>query len=157
VEGVVKGKVTLVAATPDDSGTAPQIYLSGNITYTTSNGTDGFTAIAEDDVLIPLNSPDTMEIHGTFVAQGGHFGRNYYDAGDVPAAYTSYAKRSLLTTAGSIVSLTRTGTKWMDGSGTYVSGYATRVDAYDQLQAVNPPPFTPSASTDYSFVLWREQ
>ncbi len=163
VEGVVRGKVTLVAATPTDTGTAPTAYLLNNITYTTNNGTDGLTVIAEDDVLIPLNSPNIMELHGIFVAQGGHYGRNFYTNSSsypsnqrVGSSWSSYVIQDQLTTVGTVVSNTRTGTAWSSG-GVTTSGYEERVDAYDELQATNPPPFTPSASTDYSFVLWREQ
>jgi hypothetical protein len=159
VEGVVKGKVTVVAATPSDTGTAPDAIIPNTITYATQDGTSGLAVFSERNVLIPLNSPDTMEIHGIFIAQSGYYGRNYYasSGGDaVPAAWTSYVLRTKLTTAGTIVSNGRTGTKWTCG-GTFCSGYGTRVDSYDQLQATNPPPFTSAASTDYGFVLWREQ
>jgi hypothetical protein len=159
IEGVVKGKVTVVAATPSDSSTAPDAILSNNITYTAYDGSSGLTVMSEHNVLIPLNSPDTMQIHGIFVAQSGYYGRNYYTStgtNAVPAAYSSYVLRSQLTTEGTIVSSGRTGTKW-NCNGTYCSGYGNRVDSYDELQATNPPPFTPSASTDYTFVLWREQ
>ena len=161
IEGVVSGKVTVVAATPSDTGTTPYIILPNNITYVINDGTAGLTAISESDVLIPLNSPDVMEIHGIFVAHNGRYGRNHYTtvdgSNDVPESYNSYVLRSQLTTVGTIVSSGRTGTKWINGSGVATSGYQTRIDAYDQLQATNPPPFTPSASTDYSYVLWREQ
>ena len=159
IEGVVKGKVTVVAATPDDTGTTSDVILPNNITYAAQDGTSGLTAISERNVLIPLNSPDTMEIHGIFSAQSGYYGRNYYTtsgSNDVPSQYDAYVLQTQLTTAGTIVSNGRTGTKWNCG-GSYCSGYANRTDSYDQLQATNPPPFTPSASTDYSFVLWREQ
>ncbi|MCE9541538.1 hypothetical protein K8R03_03200 [Candidatus Kaiserbacteria bacterium] len=162
VEGTVKGKVTLVAATPSDASTAPTIYIPNNITYATNDGTTGLTLMAEDSVLIPLNSPDTMTIRGIFVAQGGHFGRNFYiydpDYGSysVSSTWSSYVVQSQLTTQGSVVSNLRTGTSWDCGSGT-CSGYQTRVDAYDQLQATSPPPFTPGSTTDYKFVLWREE
>lgn len=160
VEGVVSGKVTIVAATPSDTGTTPYVILPNNITYATNDGTAGLTTISESDVLIPLNSPNVMEIHGIFVAHNGRYGRNHYTttdgSKDVPESYNSYVLRSQLTTVGTIVSSGRTGTKWISG-GVTSSGYQTRIDAYDQLQATDPPPFTPSASTDYSYVLWREQ
>jgi hypothetical protein len=159
IEGVAKNKVTIVAATPTDSGTAPDIIIPANITYAASDGSSGLTAMAERNILIPLNSPDFMEIHGIFSAHSGYYGRNYYTtsgSNEVPSAYDSYVMQTQLTTAGTIVSSGRTGTKWTSG-GTFVSGYGTRVDAYDQLQATNPPPFTPFASPDHSFVLWREQ
>lgn len=159
IEGVVKNKVTVVAATPADSGTAPDVIIPANITYATSDGVAGLTVMAERNILIPLNSPNIMEIHGIFSAHSGYYGRNHYSTSgtyEVPSAYDSYVQQTQLTTAGTIVSAGRTGTKWTS-SGTFVSGYNTRVDAYDQLQATNPPPFTPSASPDYGFVLWREQ
>ena len=166
IEGVVKNKVTVVGATPTDGATTIDMYLPGNITYTTNDGSSGLTVVAERNVLIPLNVPDTMEIHGIFVAQSGRYGRNFYindnatygqySVGYATSTWNSYVFRTKLTTAGSVVSNARTGTSWTSG-GTTTSGFLTRVDAYDQLQAANPPPFTPSASTDYSFVLWREQ
>lgn len=166
IQGVVKGKVTVVVATPSTgvAATVPtSAYLSGNITYATNDGTSGLTVISEDSINIPLDSPDTMEIHGVFVAQGGVYGRNMYTADSwnypgytVPSAYNSYVMRSRLTTVGTVVSNLRTGTLWVSG-GNPISGYQDRIDAYDQLQATDPPPFTPSASTDYGFVLWREE
>jgi hypothetical protein len=164
VEGVVKGKVTVVAATPSDpvaSSVPTSIYLPNNLTYATNDGTSGITLIAEDDVLIALNSPDTMVIHGIFVAQGGLYGRNYYTNSScgsycVGSTWSSYVLQSSLTTEGSVVSNLRTGTAWIDGSGNTVSGYQSRVDAYDQLQANNPPPFTPAATTDFGFTQWQE-
>ncbi len=166
IEGVVKNKVTIVAATPSDVATTPDIYIPNNITYVSNDGSSGFTAIAEGNVLIPINSPDTMEIHGIFSAQSGRYGRNFYindntnygqySVGYATSTWNSYVLRTKLTTEGTVVSNARTGTSWTSG-GVTTSGYQTRVDAYDELQATNPPPFTPSASTDYSYVLWREQ
>lgn len=158
IEGVVSGKVTLVAATPSDTGTSPDVYLMNNITYATSDGSSGLTVIAERNINIPLNSPDVMEIRGIFIAQGGRYGRNHYTtsgSNEVPSAYDSYVLQSQLTTVGTVVSNYRTGTSWSSGS-TVTSGYLSRIDAYDQLQATNPPPFTPYATTDFKFVLWRE-
>ena len=167
VEGVVKGKVTVAAATPSDSGTTPDAYLPNNITYATNDGTSGFTLIAEGGVLIPLNSPDTMVLHGIFVAVGGAFERPsytanyngcpYYDVNCVNSSYSAYTSRTQLTVEGSIISNLRTGTTWVDGSNNYIDGYHARVNGYDELQATNPPPFTPAASTNYNFVLWKEQ
>jgi hypothetical protein len=155
VEGTVKGKLTVVAATPNDSGTSPDIYLLNNILYNSYDGSDGITLVAERNVLLPLQSPDNMEIHGIFIATNGHYGRDYFAVGGVPSAYSSYVQQSTLTTYGTVVSNGRTGTSWICGS-TFCSGYQTRYDYYDQQLAFSPPPFTPSALTDYKFALWRE-
>jgi hypothetical protein len=158
VEGVVNGKVTVVAATPSDGATSPDIILPGNITYTTQDGSDGLAAIAERNVLIPVDSPDNMEIHGIFIATNGRYARNYYFTSGsyaVPAKFTSGALQTTLTTIGTVVSFIRTGTSWTSG-GTVVGGYQNRYDYYNLVQAFAPPPFTSAASSDYSYALWRE-
>jgi hypothetical protein len=162
IEGTVKGKVTVAAADFVDASYNPDAYLSNNIYYSTYDGTSGLTVIAEGNVLIPLNSPDTMEVHGIFVAETGSYGRDFYTNNSnygtvVPSAYSSYVTRTQLTTDGTVVSNGSTGTQWDCGSPSVLcSGYATRIDSYDELQALDPPPFTPAASTNYQFVEWKE-
>ena len=149
IEGTVKGKVTVASANVTTPNVDPTIILSGNINYTTTNGTDGLTAIAEQSVLIPINSPDDMVLSGIFMAQNGHFGRNYY-----PSSYSGY-KRNSLTMTGTIVSNGRVGTQWTCG-GTYCSGYNNRINSYDKKLASDPPPLTPYADDEYKFIEWRE-
>ncbi len=161
VEGTIKGKVTVAAADFIDSNYNPDAYLSGDIYYNAYDGTSGLTVIAEGNVLIPLNSPDTMEVHGIFVAENGSYGRNYYASGGanaVPAAYRADVERTELTTDGTVVSNGQTGTQWDCGSpSVFCSGYASRIDSYDELQALDPPPVTPAAATHYPVVDWKEE
>ena len=160
VEGTVKGKVTVASADFVNANNTTSAFLPNNISYTTYDGTSGLTVIAAGDVLIPLNSPDTMSIHGTFVAQNGHYGRNYYTTSGtyaVPGAYSADVIQTQLTTNGSVISNGTTGTQWQCGSpSSLCSGYATRIDSFDELQAISPPPFTPSASAAYQFIIWKE-
>lgn len=158
MEGVVKGKVTVASANITTAGVDTDILLRGNITYAVNDGTDGLTAIAERNVLIPLTTPDNMTLSGIFIAQTGRYGRNYYTTSgtnQVPSAYDAYTQRNSLTTVGTIVSNGRTGTQWTCG-GTFCGGYQTRIDSYDGRLSSAPPPFTPYTSTDYKFVEWRE-
>jgi hypothetical protein len=131
------------------------VIIHDNVLYTTNDGSDGLTVIAEDNILISSRSPDDLEINGVYVAQNGKFGRNYYDN---PAYYwwgiPTYL-RTQLTINGSIVSKRRGGTAWGSGSPP-ASGYANRDTSYDRLLATDPPPFTPYMSTDYRFIKWRE-
>jgi len=145
LEGTVNGKV--IVASADTSGSYDtDIIIHDNIDYTTLDGSDGLTVVAEDYLLISNNSPQNMTMRGIFIAQNGSFGRNYY----------SNNTRNSLTIHGSIVSQGRVGTKWSCG-GSYCSGYSTRINSYDRLLAFDPPPFTPSASPDEKFILWREE
>ena len=150
IEGTIPQKVTVIAANVVNAGIAPNVYLKNNIVYGASDGTDGLTVIAEHNVLVTPDSPNTMTLNGIFVAQDGAFGRNYYGG--------SYDPRSTLTILGTTVSNKRTGTKWcLNGSCSSYGGYNTRIDSYDRRLANDPPPFTPLVSTDYEFVEWREK
>ncbi|HYE22959.1 MAG TPA: hypothetical protein VEA92_00730 [Candidatus Paceibacterota bacterium] len=152
VEGTISDKVTVVAANVINTGVEPSAYLKGNITYSTTNGTAGLALIAEKNVLIVPDSPHNMTLNGIFIAQGGAFGRNLY------GCPSSYEPRGTLTILGTTVSNKRTGTKWENGCGWRGdAGYQTRVDAYDRKLATDPPPFTPTVSSDYTFVDWREE
>ncbi len=152
IEGTVNGKVTVIAATPTDTNTSPDVYLNNNILYAAYDGTDGLTVVAERNVLIPLVVPNTLELHGIFIAQTGHYGRDLFSTSDLPSSLDQYVTRSTLTTVGTVVSNGRTGTSWSNGT-----GFQTRFDYYDQQLALSPPPFTPTATSDYRFNLWREQ
>lgn len=151
VEGTIDSKVTIVAANVTTTGVAPNAMLPNNLTYQATDGTDGLTLIAENDVLITPNSPTNMTLNGVFIAQGGAFGRNYY------ACPSSYEPRGTLTILGTTVSNLRTGTRWPTGCGGSGGGYQSRIDAFDRKLSTDPPPFTPNTSTDYQFVDWRQE
>lgn len=154
IDGVVDGKYTVVAANVTNAGVAPNAMLKGNITYENTDGSDGLTVIAENNVLITPDSPENMTLNGIFVAQSGAFGRNLYSCS------SAYEPRGTLTILGTTVSNLRTGTQWKDACGSWWSvwdaGYANRIDAYHRALASNPPPFTPEMSGDYEFIDWRQ-
>ncbi|MEA2701440.1 MAG: hypothetical protein QOE22_149 [Candidatus Parcubacteria bacterium] len=155
VEGVITGKVTVVAANVTTTGVAPNAYLKGNITYGNTNA--GLTVIAEHDVLVVPDSPQNMTLNGVFIAQDGAFGRNRYRSSSSGSCHATYEPRTSLTIHGTTVSNKRTGTKWVNGCSSGDAGYQTRVDAYDRVLATDPPPFTPIVSSDYQFVDWQEE
>lgn len=158
IEGTIPSKVTIVAAGVVDSSFKPDIVLHGNILYGATDGSDGLTVIGAHNILIAPDSPQTMTVNGIFVAQSGAFGRNYYyNAGNHHCDGT-YEPRDTLTIFGTTVSNLRTGTKWMDGcSSGNDAGYQTRIDAFDRQNATNPPPFTPTTSTQWQFVDWQQK
>ena len=154
LEGTVSGKVTVLTADPGSF--SPDLLLMNNITYTIGDGTAGLTAIAEHSVRLPINTPDTLNIRGIFIAQSGYYGRDYHYPG-FASGYDSYIIRSNLNVTGSIVSAARPYVYWTDGNGNIISGYQNRTNTYDRILAFGPPPFTPAASSDYKIELWNEK
>lgn len=167
LEGTVTKKVTIAAANVIDAGVAPSIILENNIIYGggSTTTTPGLLAIAEDSVLIPLDSPNNMTLYGIFVAQSGRFGRNHYCTDEcdskhpgnegVSNALDPYVIQNSLTVHGTIVSNQREGTKWSSG-GVQTSGYTTRTNSYDRTLVADPPALTPHTSDTYRFIEWRE-
>lgn len=150
VEGEVKGKITVISADLINPNIETDVWLMGNIEYTTKDGSDGLVLLGQHNNLIGLYVPDNMELHGIYIAQTGHFGRNHY-----PSNYNPYHKRSYLEIFGSVVSNGRVGTKWTSG-GSWVSGFERRENIYDPEQSFNPPPFLLTTSEEYQFKEWEE-
>ncbi len=158
LEGEVSGLVTIAAADVDTVGSDPSMILNNNITYSSDEA--GLLAIAEYDMLVGFDVPNNMELEGIFVAQNGHFGRNFYNANDLPSAWDQYVKRNSLTINGTIVSNGSVGTKWICYAWWlgehYCSGFETRFNSYDRNLVDNPPPLAPRTSDDFKFVEWLE-
>lgn len=136
------------------------IILQGDIEYEDPDE-DGLLAIADDDVLVGVDVPDDMTLNGIFIAQQGHFGRNYYTYSRLPNPsgplnFQPYYKRDSLTMNGTVVSKGSVGTKWSCG-GTYCSGFDNRVNTYDRNLVDNPPPLVPNTSSNYELSDWREK
>jgi len=163
LSGAVRDKVTVVSANLINPNVSNSIILNGNITYT-SPTTSGLLAIAQQDVLIGLDVPDTMYINGIFIAQNGQYGRNHYcnsttyctSQQRLPGSLQGYVTRTAEIMNGTIVSNGRVGTQWVSGE-TTVSGFLNRYNTYDRNLVSDPPPFVPVTSDVYRFSDWQDQ
>jgi len=151
LEGQVSGKVTVVANAT--TTLTPDMFLQDNITYSTTTGADGLTALSEGYLLIPLDVPTDMTISGIFFSQKASYGRASY--GNMGVTYNPKKARNSLSTNGTIISKGRTGTAWYSGTN-FTQGFQNRFDNYDRTLAKSPPPLTPFASPDFRFIEWRE-
>lgn len=157
VEGAISSKVTVVAADVADLGVYPNIVLPNNITYTAFDGSAGLTAIASHDVLIGPNTPQNLTLDGIFVAQSGAFGRNLYDCTN-----PTYQYRGQLFMLGTIVSMLRQNNYWLGGCDSGQGSWSGYPDSlwtfvFDRQNSTNPPPFTPTTSTQWQFVDWQQK
>lgn len=152
IEGEIRGKVTVVSADLEDPAKETNVWLTGDITYKTKDGSDGLLLLAQHNSLIVLSCPDSMELQGIYIAQTGHFGRNHYSCSDYPADCI----KEYLEIYGSVVSDGRVGTKWSYSWGGIASGFRKRENIYDPKQSFNPPPFLPCTSTTFELKEWEE-
>jgi len=138
VDGTVKGKVTVGTAV------GKSIIINGNIVYAAKDGTNVLGLMAEQNVLIPYNSPDTLEINAAIIAQNGAAKRYFYSGN----------KRSQLTTYGAIITNGIWTWSWVSGGGSIVSGYLNTNSTYDANLTYGPPPGFPVGS-EYNLISWE--
>lgn len=173
IKGTLDTKVTIGVKDPNPSRNA-QVTVIDDIVYSTQSGEAGLVLVSEGDVEIGLTADSANDdsngnghadlwLNGVFIAQKGRFGRDHYRTSDLPSAYDPYVKREFnshdqtsLIINGSVISNQRGGTQWVNGSGTYISGYEKRENYYNVFTSLNPPVLTPSTSQEYSYISWRE-
>jgi hypothetical protein len=162
VDGTVNGRVTLVAADPEEWWWATSyidIVINGNIQYSQKDGSCVLGLISQDDVWIPLDSPDTLNIDAVVLAQNGQFSRKRYTSG-------TYSRENL-NIYGSVITkisswqATETwwGGWWWGGwwwkKGDETSGYKNTKIIYDRHLTYHPPPFF-STIGENTIISWEE-
>lgn len=149
VDGVVSQKATVVAARfPDNPNTNASIIINGNITRANPQATL-LALIAQKNILVPLYSPNVLEIQAVMLAQKGAVQRYYYSS-----SYNPYHIRQRIMVRGSIITKKTWTWTWVSGS-TVTSGYRETESYYEPALIYNPPPYFPSTG-DQEFVSWEE-
>jgi len=173
----VSGKVSLVAADLVHSYN-PDVILHNNLTKAGGAANDGLTVISEHDILISAQSPENLTVNGIFSAPNGKLGRNHYveyanyywhNAWIYMSGVGSKQDLGIYTVNGTTVSTERVGTSWTYGIYKSVwywpyyayevqtSGFTSGVNSYERALALDPPPFTPSASLVPFYSAWQEK
>ncbi len=153
INGNINGRATVVAARlPDIPGSEAKVIIPDNISYVSATSVLGI--IGQKDILIPLYSPNNLEIKAALLAQKGHIMRYYYpDWWYDP--YKTYALRDYIRTYGSIITNTMWTFSWVDSSNNVISGYKTTEMTYNADLTYNPPPYFP-VTGDYEITSWQE-
>ncbi len=138
VDGVVKGRVTV------GTSVGKSIIINGNITYAAKDGTNVLGLMAEQNILIPHDSPTNLEVDGALLAQNGAAKRYYYPGN---------TKTSLLI-YGSIITNKTWTWSWVSGGGVVTSGYVNTNSTYDANLTYGPPPGFPVGS-EYNLISWE--
>lgn len=154
VDGDVKGRATVAAAQlPEIPSSMKKIVIHDNINYIEEDSALGL--ISQSDILIPLYSPDRLEIKAALLAQNGRVFRYYYpDWWWEP--YRTYAIREYIETYGSIITNKMWTFTWVDGLGNVVSGYQETEMSYNPDFLYSPPPYFPTHG-EYEIFKWEEK
>lgn len=139
VDGVVNGRATVGTATGES------VIINGNITYLAKDGNHVLGLIGEQNVLVPHDSPNSLEVNAAVIAQKGSAKRYFY-SGD---------KKDNLTIYGAVISAGLWTWSWSSGGGVIVSGYINTNSTYDANLNYGPPPGFPVGS-EYNLISWEE-
>lgn len=153
VSGEVNGRVTVAAANlPEGSGDFYDIIIPDDITYYPDRDSDSVLGlIAQEDILIPLYSPDDLQIDAALMAQNGHAFRYYY----YPSYYPGDTLKTSIETYGTTITNTVWTWSWVDSEHETISGYQYTESIYDSDLLYSPPPFFPTTD-DFDFISWEE-
>jgi hypothetical protein len=145
VEGVVRGRVTIASGKFPVQEPYYRIFVSDNLVYAARATDNVLGLLAQGDVLVPHEVPDTMEIDAAIISQYGMIGR---------PKYNSDLKTSL-SVFGSQISNASSGWKYVNGWGHVVSGFVNTNHTYDANLKYYPPPEFPTGNT-YDILSWEE-
>lgn len=138
-DGTVNGRATVGVAA------GKSIMINGNIVYSAKDGNHVLGLMAEQNILIPHDSPNNLEINAAVLAQNGGAKRYYYP-GDMKDNLIIY---------GSVISNGLWTWSWVSGGGAVVSGYRITNSTYDANLTYGPPPGFPVGS-QYNLISWEE-
>lgn len=139
VDGVVKGRATV------GTKVGKSIIIHDDIVYAAKDGTNALGLIAEQNILIPRDSPEDLEINAAMLAQNGAAKRYYYPGNT----------KDSITVFGSIITNGTWTWSWVSGGGSVTSGYEVTVATYDNNLTFNPPGGFPVGS-EYQLLSWEE-
>jgi hypothetical protein len=154
VEGVVKGRITVVSASFPIQSSQRDIWIPNNITYTSYNGSDVLGLVSQDNIFFARDVPENFQVDAVLMAQKGKIIRHRYypsNCGYSP----SHSIKDSLTINGALINYYKSYWNFTTG-GSFVSGFITRTINYDTNLLYAPPPYFPT-SGEYEFISWQEE
>jgi len=138
VDGTSTGR--LVVGTSEGKN----IIINGNLRYPAKDGNHALGLVAEQNVLIPHDSPDYLEVDAALLAQNGACKRYFYSGN----------KKQSLIIYGAIVTNKIWTWSWVSNGSQVISGYINTNSTYDANLTYGPPPGFPVGS-EYNLISWE--
>jgi hypothetical protein len=153
VEGSVRGRITIVSATFPIQSSNVDIWINGNLNYTSYNGSDVLGIISQDNIFFSKNIPNNFVIDAVLMAQKGKIIRHMYTNNKCDTQVGS-VKNSIIIN-GALINYYKSYWNYNSGS-TLLSGFNSRTINYDSHLLYAPPPYFPT-SGEYEFISWIEE
>ncbi len=150
VEGTVKGRLTLTAATFPIASSDVDIWIKNSIKYTNYDGSDILGLISQNNIYFVRDVPENFQVDAVLIAKNGKILRHAYYSG---CGGTFGGIKQNLTINGSLISFHKS--YWNFGD-PLVSGFISRTINYDGNALYNPPPYFPT-SGEFEFISWKEE
>ncbi len=152
VDGVVDGRVTVVAARFPIDTYSIDMWINDSITYAQKDGSDVLGLISQRNIFFVRDLPDNFELDAALMAKNGAVFRHGFH---IPSCGNNgNAIRTNFTLYGSIISGEPSAWNWGVPPG---SGFETRTLTHDNHLYFSPPPYFPvEQSSTYEFVTWEE-
>ncbi|MBI2437039.1 MAG: pilus assembly PilX N-terminal domain-containing protein [Candidatus Magasanikbacteria bacterium] len=150
IDGTVDGRVTIGVGRFPVQAPYKTAYINGNLVYAEKSSDDVMGIIAQGDIIVPYEVPDSMEINAGALSQFGAIYTPYYNPNENPNGL-----KDTLTFFGSQISYTGGGWKYVNGWGNVISGFEYTNHVYDGNLKYYPPPGFPVGST-YELISWEE-
>ncbi len=154
VEGGVRGRITVVAASFPIQSSEVDIWIPNSITYGAYNGSDVLGLVSQNNIFFARDIPSNFQVDAVLMAQKGKIIRHRYTNNSCSTRIVGSVKNSL-SINGALINYYKSYWNFVSG-GTLISGFQNRTVNYDTNLLYSPPPYFPTTG-EYEFISWREE
>ena len=153
VDGVVNGKITLVAARFPIGSFETNIWVTKDLTYLAKDGNSKLGLIAQKDIITGRDVPEYFDLHAAILAQNGRIIRHHYNW--FQCSHSSDKMKNEFNFYGSLISNFSSYWNFAQGPKSPAAGFTKSTLDYDASMRTDPPPYFPN-TIEYRFLSWEE-
>lgn len=153
VDGVVNGKITVVAAKFPIGSFNTNIWITDNLTYVAQDGNSNLGLIAQKDIILGRDLPEDFNLNGALLAQNGRIIRHHYNY--FKCSHSSDKMKNQFNFYGSLISNFSSYWNFTQDAKSPASGFVKTILDYDTHLRDDPPPYFPN-TIEYRFISWEE-
>jgi len=153
VDGVVNGKITIVAARFPIGSFNTNIWVTKDLTYLAKDGNSNLGLIAQKDIILGRDVPEYFNLNAAILAQNGRIIRHHYNY--FKCSHSSDKMKNEFNFYGSLISNFSSYWNFTQDAHSPASGFVKTTLDYDSHLLSDPPPYFPN-TIEYRFLSWEE-